>query len=499
MSTNSFSIPEFAEPDPDALFLASRQGLRTYGDLHRFSQYFLEQLQTVTGDLDTPVGFIAESCDELVMAIASCWLCGIPFVCFDPSATDDELRKQLSKLELSVVVTGKSFTMTITSEPTLSLQSLDLERAITHANHDPGPQTGTIDPNRVFGYFFTSGTTGIPKIVPLKRRQMLFAAKASAENFRPQVNHFWLLCLPMNHIGGISIILRSLLYGSGIYRMGSFRKEMVTSFLSENKLFQAASFVPTMLKRLLEIPAFRTHNNFRAILLGGGPILKTLVEKAVNKGIPVVASYGMTETCAQIAANPYLKPSGTYIPKKSVGRIFPPNEIQIRDDGGTPLGRNNSGVIWLKGPQVFDGYRDPSLNNRVFDENGWFRTGDFGHINANGHLFIETRRSDLIVTGGENVSPEEVENELVKYSEIREAAVLGLPDEEWGQRVVAVVVGIDDHKLDEQLVRKKLEKRLSPYKIPKQLLQVDSLPTNRTGKVVRRELVKLFEQKDRTQ
>src|SRR5690606_4350634 len=118
--------------------------------------------------------------------------------------------------------------------------------------------------SEIFGYFNTSGTSGKPKIVPLKRRQLLAAAKGSAENFRPDPNHFWLLCLPLNHVGGISIILRSLIYGSAIYRMDVFHEEMIKEFLGENTRFQAASVVPTMLKRLLNDPLFKTHRGFKA-------------------------------------------------------------------------------------------------------------------------------------------------------------------------------------------------------------------------------------------
>ncbi|MDZ7714699.1 MAG: AMP-binding protein [Balneolaceae bacterium] len=351
---------------------------------------------------------------------------------------------------------------------------------------------GDTDPEQIFGYFFTSGTTDKPKIVPLKRRQMYFAADASAENFKPRPNHFWLLCLPLNHIGGVSIILRSILYGSGIYRMKRFDKGMVTTFLSENNLFQAASLVPTMLKRLLENPVFQTHKNFKAILLGGGSIDSELLELSIQRGIPLVSSYGMTETCAQIAANPLLQPSGIYRPLKSVGDIFKPNKIEIRDEHNKKLSANNSGTIWIKGPQVFDGYLNPERPNLSFDEGGWFNTGDFGYFNANGHLFIQSRRTDLIITGGENVSPFEVESELEKIEPISEAAVLGLEDKEWGQQVVAVVVAKTKEKLKAEDIQNQLKSRITSYKVPKQIIQADTLPRTQSGKVKRTELVKLF-------
>jgi O-succinylbenzoic acid--CoA ligase len=354
------------------------------------------------------------------------------------------------------------------------------------------PSPSKIKENTIFGYFLTSGTTGKSKIVPLKRRQMISAAKASAKNFQPEPNHFWLLCLPLNHVGGISIIFRSLLYGSAIYRMGRFNEEMVTEFLSENPRFQAASLVPTMLSRLLKNPLFKTHKDFKAILLGGGPTTLQLLKRSVERGIPIVSSYGMTETCAQIVANPMTTPSGMYTPLKSVGKPFPPNQLQIRDDEGKILGKNQSGLIWLKGPQVFDGYYQMEEPEEVFDKDGWFKTGDYGHLNGFKQLFIESRREDLIISGGENINPTEVEEAMQKLPLIKEAVVLGLPDEEWGQKVTAVVTLLNGKTPDINEIKELLKTELTDFKIPKELVVVESFPKTVMGKVKRWELAQLI-------
>lgn len=438
---------------------------------------------------------MASSSDELIFCIGACWQLGIPFICFNPKATEDELRTQIEELQPGLIITDEGHSFQDLPDNQVSISEVQLDRALSievelgklAKNFKP-----RLKPDDVFGYFFTSGTTGNPKVVPLKRRQMLYAAQASAENFRPRVNHFWLLCLPLNHIGGISIILRSILYGSGVYRIDQFDLDAVSTFLTENTLFQAASLVPTMLKRLLDIKGFQTHKNFQAILLGGGPIDKDLLKEAREWGIPVVSSYGMTETCAQIAANPLLKPSGRYRPLKSVGNIFSPNQIEIRNDQNKDIGINNPGTIWLKGPQVFDGYYKKQKPNLSFDEDGWFNTGDYGYLNANNHLFIESRRTDLIITGGENVSPYEVEAELEKIEPISEAAVFGVDDKEWGQKVVAVVVAKTHDLLETESIQQKLKKRITPYKVPKQIVQADTLPRTHSGKVIREELIKLF-------
>jgi O-succinylbenzoic acid--CoA ligase len=200
----------------------------------------------------------------------------------------------------------------------------------------------------------------------------------------------------------------------------------------------------------------------------------------------------MTETCAQIIANPLLAPSGMYTPLKSVGKPFPPNEMQIRDENGKVLGKNQSGLLWLKGPQVFDGYYNSNESVVKFDGDGWFNTGDYGHINGFGHLFIESRRTDLIVTGGENVNPNEVEEAMLKLPLIREAVVIGLPDEEWGERVTAVVTLTNGKTPQLEEVKEQLKDSLIDFKIPKELKIVKEFPLTDTGKVKRWELVKKF-------
>jgi O-succinylbenzoic acid--CoA ligase len=492
------NIPTFEDARPDDLFLGSSFGLHSYGDLMQFQRFFLQFLFDFDHNFDKPVGFLARSSDTLIFAIAACWNLGIPFVPFDTKAISEELNEQMDQVDPGLVFIDQELQSKLDYPDKIDIKQLDLTNSLKidiELGYDAKNYAPTTDPENIFGYFFTSGTSGPPKTVPLKRRQMYFASEASAKNFKPRKNHFWLLCLPLNHISGISIILRSLLYGSAIFRMKSFHPKMITTFFKENKLFQAASLVPTMLKRLIERPGFYIHKNFKAILLGGGPIDTELIEKCNTKGIPLVPSYGMTETCAQIAANPILKPSGTYGPMRSVGRLFAPNEIQIRDEDGEPLGVNNSGEIWLKGPQVFDGYLNQD-NSQYFDSEGWFKTGDFGYLNANNQLFIESRRSDLIITGGENVSPFEVESELKKINPITEAAVIGLPDKEWGQKVVAVVVAKTKKSLNSEKIQEELKKRITGFKVPKEIIQTDSLPRTRTGKVMRDKLPKLFDNQE---
>jgi len=480
---------EFGKTEPQKVFLTSEHGMYTYSDLERFTGFFLDIIKSKSDSTKWPIAFLSESSDLLVFGIAASWMLGIPIIPLSPKLSQTELEDIIQELSPSLIFCDTANRNRLSGEDVVHMDENFFLNAFTFDTRDLKlPDSKSVTENSIFGYFLTSGTTGKSKIVPLKRRQMIFAAKASAKNFQPDPNHFWLLCLPLNHVGGISIIFRSLLYGSAIYRMGKFNEEMVTEFLSENPRFQAASLVPTMLSRLLKNPLFKTHRDFKAILLGGGPTTQQLLKKSVERGIPIISSYGMTETCAQIVTNPMTAPSGMYTPLKSVGKPFSPNKLQIRDDNGKVLGRNQSGMIWLKGPQIFDGYYSQGESENVFDEKGWFRTGDYGHLNGFDQLFIESRREDLIITGGENVNPVEVEDAIQKLPLIKEAVVLGLPDEEWGQKVTAVVTLLNGKTPNITEIKNLLAPNLVDFKIPKELVIVSSIPKTVTGKVKRWEL-----------
>lgn len=490
MFKSRLHIFEFKKTNPELVFLTSQHGMFTYSDLDRFTAFFQDLVERKSDSLKWPVAFLSESSDMLVFSIAACWKLGIPFISLDPKLTKKELEARLTELEPALILCDSKNRHRLKGDDVIHMDQDFFLNAFTFDIRDMKlPNEAKIKKNEIFGYFFTSGTSGKPKIVPLKRSQIFAAAQASSTNFRPEQNHFWLLCLPLNHVGGISIVLRSLIYGSAIYRMDVFHEEMIKEFLSVNTRFQAASLVPTMLKRMLDDPLFKTHRDFKAILLGGGPTSETLLRKSVERGIPIVSSYGMTETCAQIAANPLLKPSGTYTPIKSVGKVFPPNQMEIRDDSGKKQGPNESGTIWLKGPQVFDGYYTKEDNKDRFDKKGWFKTGDFGHINGFGQLFIESRRTDLIITGGENVNPVEVEQAIEKIPSIKEAVVIGIPDEEWGQKVTAIITLSNGKTPDLEEIRNQLKKDLTDFKLPKELRIVSEIPRTQTGKVKRSELL----------
>lgn len=466
--------------DPDALFLVTDQNEYTYGDLADYA----ESLQTLLPESPIRVVIHARLSETVVLAIASCWLLQIPIIPISPDLNDSEWDRILSDLNPDVIL-GYSTARNSTS----GIKHIQLPQA-TSGDENPELYRDLFsDPGQIFGYFMTSGTSGPSKIVPVKRRQFLWGAEGSARNFKPESGELWLLSLPLHHVGGVSIILRSLLYGSGVYLLTKFKPEVIRDLLMKDKRIRFCSLVPTMLRRVLSDPEFRPHDKFVIALLGGGPISIGLVQQAINRGMTVATSFGMTETAAQVAAHVY---RSVKIPHSlSAGRIFLPNKAELRDEKNNRLGADQEGILWIKGPQVFDGYLNKDLNAQYFDSEGWYCTGDHARINENREIEILMRRTDRIVTGGENVNPIEIEQVLLEHPDIAESAVFGLPDDEWGQRVVAIVVRNTNNEFIPDL-SEYLSSRLKGYQIPKEIIFVSDLPYTRSGKLDRSRLPEWF-------
>ncbi|MEK6229126.1 MAG: AMP-binding protein [Actinomycetota bacterium] len=306
-----------------------------------------------------------------------------------------------------------------------------------------------IDPDAVHSVIRTSGTTGEAKAVELTYANHAASAAASADALGMDPADRWLCPLPLHHVGGLGVLVRCAINHTTAVLHDSFDARRVKAELEGGGL-TLASLVPTMLVRLREAGLRRTPG-LRAIALGGGPIPAGLLEWAADTGIPVVPVYGMTETCSQVVAG-------------SPGRVLRGVELRIAQ----------AGEILVRGPMVARG---------AAAADGWLHTGDLGRLDSDGLLHVEDRLKDLIVTGGENVAPLEVEQALLAHPAVADAGVAGLPDPEWGEVVTAFVV-LGDRANSEELMRWCRE-RLEPFKAPKAIHVVESLPRNSGGKLLR--------------
>ena len=335
---------------------------------------------------------------------------------------------------------------------------------------------------------FTSGTTGYPKGAMLTFANHFWSATASAYRLGTGSEDRWLLCVPLYHVGGMSIVFRCCLYGTTIILMEKFDPDRVNIALETGHV-TLASFVPTMLRRLLEVRQGRLPLTVRAILLGGAAAPQDLLARALAAGWPIASTYGLTEACSQVAT---ATPDETNHKPGSVGKPLMFTQLEIAAEEGHVSPPDKVGEIVVRGPTVMQGYyRDQEATYHALYD-GWLHTGDLGYLDEDGDLWVVDRRTDLIVTGGENVYPSEVERVLLSHPGVREACVVGVPDAEWGQKVAASIVASDANLAAETLIAH-CRKHLAGYKIPKAVYFVSKLPQTASGKVKRQEIAILLQ------
>ena len=313
---------------------------------------------------------------------------------------------------------------------------------------------------------YTSGTTGPPKGVRLTAGNLVASALGCQESLGGTPNDRWLLCLSPHHVGGLSILVRGAVSNQPVVTVPRFEEAAVLEALARERC-TLVSLVPTMLVRLLDAGGLEALRSTRAILLGGAPAPAARVIEWARLGIPVCPTYGLTETGSQVASVP---PGRAEELAGTAG--FPHSQAEVRIEDGE---------VVVSGPVVAAGYVNPDLGAIAPS----FRTGDAGHFDARGALVVTGRLDDTIITGGENVQPEEVEAVLRAHPAVHDAAVVGRPDDTWGQVLEALVVARPVAGAD--LVAFARE-RLPAFKVPRRVVFVDRLPRSEGGKLLRREL-----------
>jgi len=324
------------------------------------------------------------------------------------------------------------------------------------------PLLGEHDMDEVCARVMTSGSSGAPKPVGLTYGNFLWSAVGSGFNIGVAPSDRWLCCLPLSHVSGLSIVMRSTIYGTTAVLHDGFDVDRCAASLEEDGI-AIVSVVATMLTRLLEAGA--DLSGPRAILVGGGPVPEEPLKEAIAKGATVVQTYGLTETCSQVTT---LAPGDARRKLGSAGRPLLTTHLRIQD-----------GEILVQGPTVAPGSADAD---------GWLHTGDLGQIDEEGFLYVKDRIDDLIVSGGENVIPAEVEEVLLRHPEVADAAVIGREDPEWQQAVTAVVVLESGSEVTPDDLRRHCSDSLAGFKVPKRVELAAALPRTPSGKLMRRAL-----------
>jgi long-chain acyl-CoA synthetase len=339
---------------------------------------------------------------------------------------------------------------------------------------------------------YTGGTTGIPKGVMLSHENINAAIHTVVFNERSTPEDRALCFLPFNHVFGQMHIMNATILSAGCLEvMPVFDMEKVLDLMAAGRVTKLYA-VPTIYVRLLLLDRVKEKLGAARYCFSAAAsmALEVVRQWKERTGLAIYEGYGMTEAAPTVTYNHYFRHVAG-----SVGTEVPGVEIQIRDQEGHLLEPGQEGEICVRGPNIMKGYLDnPEATREAFWEGGWFRSGDVGLFDDNGYLYIVDRLKDMIITGGENVYPREVEEVLFTREEVQECAVIGLPDREWGERVVAFIIPRPGKAFDKNALHAYLKSRLSPFKVPKEYRLVSDLPKNPAGKILKRELKKLAQE-----
>lgn len=450
-------------------------------ELEKRSKCYARKLAKLGVNNESRVAILSTNNLEMIIAIHALTYLGAVAVMLNTRLTKTELMYQLKSANSLLLLTTESLQV----EKALDFSSIynftEVEN-IKEADVVLKTEISLQDPCTMM---FTSGTTGHPKAVMHTYGNHWWSATSSALNLGLHQDDKWLLPLPLFHIGGFSILQKSIIYGIPAFIMEKYDPATFYDVL-KNKHVTIVSLVTLMLRQLIEVLGdYDLPEHVRCLLLGGGSVPEDLLQVVKGKSIPLFQSYGMTETSSQIvtlSADDALEKLG------SSGKPLFPAQVQILSED-----ENRVGEIIVKGPMVMNGYVDNKKANEESFTDGWLKTGDLGYFDEGGFLYVVERRSDLIISGGENIYPSEIESALLQIAGVRDAGVFGKADKNWGAVPVACIVRENEAVMEQEIVTS-LTPYLATYKIPKQYHFVEELPRNASNKLMRHKLNSIIEE-----
>jgi acyl-CoA synthetase (AMP-forming)/AMP-acid ligase II len=438
------------------------------------------------------IGMIDLNSPAVPVAIYGAAQSGKPFIPLNYRLTDEQLKAILARSAPALFVVDDSVV-----ERVQGVDGIDLitrEQFMKQvAKAEPIAESLSEGDEDIAVLLFTSGTTGEPKAAVLRHRHLVSYVISSVEFMAAAEEDAILVSVPPYHIASISGFMTHVYAGRRVVALSAFTPEDWVNTARDEDITNAM-VVPTMLGRILDVldKTGDTLPSLRALSYGGGKMLTPVIERALEMlpHVEFVNAYGLTETSSTIAL---LGPDDHRVafysddPKMrarlgSVGQPLPSIELEIRDPYGKPVPQGESGEVWVRGEQVSGEY----LGRSGGVDDGWFPTRDGGHLDEDGYLFLEGRLDDVIVRGGENMSPGEIEEVLVNHPAVEEACVVGIPDQEWGERVVAAVVLTEGASASVEELQTWVKDRLRSTRVPTMIDFRAELPYNDTGKLLRR-------------
>jgi acyl-CoA synthetase (AMP-forming)/AMP-acid ligase II len=436
------------------------------------------------------IGLNGPALPALLMASAAA---GVPFSPLNYRLTADGLDQLLARLDAPLIIADDVFEGLVRHHDRVMTVAGWLRAA-----HAAAPvQAADVADGECAVLLFTSGTTGRPKGVELRHENLVSYVFGTVEFSSADPGDAVLVSVPPYHVAAIGSVLTNLYAGRRLVYLPNFDPAAWLALVAAEGV-TSAMVVPTMLARIVErlgeVPA--EVPTLRSLAYGGARMPATVLERALKlfPHVGFVNAYGLTETSSTIAVltpEDHREALASDDPRRrarlaSAGRPVPGIEAEIRAPDGRPANTGEPGELWVRGPQVSGVYQDIGS---VLDGDGWFPTHDRARIDSGGYLFIEGRADDTIIRGGENIAPAEIEDVLIRHAAVRDAAVVGVPDEEWGEKIVAAVVPHEGATIDPDEIRAFVRARLRGSRTPDEVVVRRELPYTPTGKLLRREIV----------
>lgn len=468
-------------PDRTALLDVHDGSLRAAAELHDRASGLAGALESIVEPGDR-VALLLETSPRFVEVYWAIRRLGGTVVPLNVQRSTTQLQTQLDELEPRLLLCQESSEATAVSLNHDQIRSIDVPQhddvrtlSKTQAQTPPAPA----DNDDVAVILFTSGTTGQPKGVPLTVGNMLWSAIGSALRLGVSPSDRWLCCIPMYHTGGLAPIVRAVVYGSTLSVQREFDATETARYIESHGI-TGVSLVPTMLRRLLSA-GWAPPDHLQTVLLGGAPAGEELLAEALAAGVPVAPTYGLTEAASQVAT---ARPGSVRSHPGSVGPPLLTTTLTVVDEDGDPVPDGESGELVVSGPTVTPGYLSEDRNASAFGEHG-LHTGDLGRRDTTGRLWIEGRLDDRITTGGEIVEPSVVVDVLEQHPGVDRAAVVGIPDPEWGERVAAQITLREDATVSEDDLIEHCKSSLADFEVPRTWSIVERLPRTPSGTVDR--------------
>jgi o-succinylbenzoate---CoA ligase len=426
------------------------------------------------------VALLLHNCPEFVALAHAAPRAGVTLVPLNTRLTAPELAWQIADSGARLLIydadTAALAEAAISIEPAIEIAPADIA-SLGDSLDSTVELRDTIDLAEPYTIIYTSGTTGQPKGALLTYGNFWWSAVGSALNLGSHADDRWLAVLPLFHVGGLSILARAAIYGIPVVLHHAFDPAAVNGAIDEDGV-TIISVVSTMLQRMLDQRGERPYPAaLRCVLLGGGPAPLPLLEACAARGVPVVQTYGLTEAASQVAT---LAPADALRKLGSAGQPLLPNQLRI---ASATMGE--VGEILVRGPTVMHSYINRPEQTALTLRDGWLHTGDLGYLDAEGYLYVVSRRHDLIISGGENIYPAEIESVLLAHPAVEEAAVVGVLDARWGQVPAAVVKLRSGMAASEAELIGFCRERLAGYKVPRLVRFATTLPRNAAGKLLR--------------